>query len=62
MAEYLSPGVYVEEFDSGVKAMEGVLTDGIYYAEVGAWTGAAVLLTLAYFVRMRKYPLADKKT
>lgn len=23
MAEYLSPGVYVEEFDSGVKAMEG---------------------------------------
>ena len=26
MAEYLSPGVYVEEFDSGVKAMEGVGT------------------------------------
>lgn len=26
MAEYLSPGVYVEEFDSGVKAMEGVST------------------------------------
>lgn len=26
MAEYLAPGVYVEEFDSGVKAMEGVGT------------------------------------
>lgn len=26
MSEYLSPGVYVEEFDNGVKAMEGVST------------------------------------
>lgn len=26
MAEYLSPGVYVEEFESGMKAMEGVGT------------------------------------
>ena len=26
MAEYLSPGVYVEEFDSGSKPMEGVST------------------------------------
>ena len=26
MAEYLSPGVYVEEFESGLKAMEGVST------------------------------------
>lgn len=26
MAEYLSPGVYVEEFDSGIKPMEGVST------------------------------------
>jgi len=26
MAEYLSPGVYVEEFDSGIKPMEGVGT------------------------------------
>ena len=39
-----------------------LLTDGIYYAEVGAWTGAAVLLTASYFVRMRKYPVADRKT
>lgn len=28
--------------------------DGIYYAEVGAWTGAAVLLVAAYYVRARK--------
>ena len=26
MAEYLSPGVYVEEFDSGVVPVEGVST------------------------------------
>ena len=26
MAEYLSPGVYVEEFESGSKPMEGVGT------------------------------------
>ena len=26
MAEYLSPGVYVEEFESGMRAMEGVST------------------------------------
>lgn len=38
-----------------------LLADGIYYAEVGAWTGAAVLLVTAYFVRMRKYPKADRK-
>ncbi len=29
--------------------------EGIYYAEVGAWTGAAVLLVAAYFVRIGKY-------
>ena len=29
--------------------------DGIYFAEVGAWTGAAVLLTVSYYIRMRKY-------
>lgn len=27
--------------------------DGLYYAEVSAWTGAAVLLVLAYFRRIR---------
>lgn len=28
--------------------------EGIFYAEVAAWTGAAVLLVVAYFVRMKK--------
>ncbi len=28
--------------------------EGIFYAEVGAWTGAAVLLTAAYFVRVSR--------
>ncbi len=27
--------------------------DGVFIAEVGAWTGAAVLLVTAYFIRMR---------
>ena len=29
MAEYLSPGVYVEEFSSGIKPMEGVSTSTV---------------------------------
>lgn len=48
MAEYLSPGVYVEEFDSGVKAMEGVGTSTagfIGLAEKGPVIGNPVLLT-----------------
>ena len=48
MAEYLSPGVYVEEFDSGVKAMEGVGTSTagfIGLAEKGPIIGRPVLLT-----------------
>lgn len=48
MAEYLSPGVYVEEFDSGVKAMEGVGTSTagfIGLAEMGPVVGRPVLLT-----------------
>ena len=48
MAEYLSPGVYVEEFDSGVKAMEGVGTSTAGFvglAEKGPVTGRPVLLT-----------------
>ena len=27
--------------------------EGIYYAEVGAWTAAAILLVAAYYARMR---------
>lgn len=48
MAEYLAPGVYVEEFDSGVKAMEGVGTSTAGFvglAEKGPVTGRPVLLT-----------------
>lgn len=48
MAEYLAPGVYVEEFDSGVKAIEGVGTSTagfIGLAEKGPVIGCPVLLT-----------------
>ncbi len=48
MAEYLAPGVYVEEFDSGVKAMEGVGTSTagfIGLAARGPVSGRPVLLT-----------------
>lgn len=48
MAEYLSPGVYVEEYDSGVKAMEGVGTSTAGFvglAEKGPILGLPVLLT-----------------
>ena len=43
MAEYLSPGVYVEEFESGLKPMEGVSTSTagfIGMAERGPISGA----------------------
>ena len=48
MAEYLSPGVYVEEFDSGVKAMEGVGTSTAGFvgmAQKGPVKGMPVLIT-----------------
>lgn len=48
MAEYLAPGVYMEEFDSGVKAMEGVGTSTAGFlglAEKGPVMGHPVLLT-----------------
>lgn len=48
MAEYLSPGVYVEEFDTGVKAMEGVGTSTagfIGMAQKGPVSGLPVLVT-----------------
>lgn len=34
--------------------------DGIYYAEVGAWLGAAILLVLSYFVRMHRLNISRK--
>lgn len=48
MAEYLSPGVYVEEFDSGSSPMQGVGTSTagfIGLAEKGAVKGAPALIT-----------------
>jgi len=48
MAEYLSPGVYVEEFESGGKPMEGVGTSTagfIGLAEKGAVEGIPQLVT-----------------
>ncbi len=48
MAEYLSPGVYVEEFESGSKPMEGVGTSTagfIGLAEKGAVEGVPQLVT-----------------
>jgi phage tail sheath protein FI len=48
MAEYLSPGVYVEEFDSGAVPMEGVSTSTtgfIGLAERGPVGGLPVLVT-----------------
>ena len=48
MAEYLSPGVYVEEFDSGASPMQGVSTSTagfIGVAEKGLVKGAPVLIT-----------------
>ncbi len=48
MAEYLSPGVYVEEFDSGSVPMEGVSTSTAGFVgvtEKGPAEGAPVLVT-----------------
>lgn len=48
MAEYLSPGVYVEEFDSGAKPMEGVGTSTAGFigaAERGPVEGLPQLVT-----------------
>lgn len=48
MAEYLSPGVYVEEFDSGSKPMEGVSTSTAGFvgvAQRGITVGVPQLVT-----------------
>ncbi|MBQ8147905.1 MAG: phage tail sheath family protein [Lachnospiraceae bacterium] len=48
MAEYLTPGVYVEEYDSSPRSIEGVGTSTagfIGLAEKGATVGAPVLVT-----------------
>ena len=48
MAEYLSPGVYVEEYDNSPRSIEGVGTSTagfIGLAEKGPLTGAPLLVT-----------------
>ena len=48
MAEYLSPGVYVEEFDSGAAPMQGVSTSTVGFvglAERGPVIGQPQLVT-----------------
>ena len=48
MAEYLSPGVYVEEYDSGATTMQGVSTSTAGFvglAERGPVTGQPQLVT-----------------
>lgn len=55
MAEYLSPGVYVEEYDNAPRGMEGVGTSTAGFvglAEKGSTKGAPVLITnYAEFLR-----------
>ena len=48
MAEYFSPGVYVEEYDNSPRSMEGVGTSTagfIGFAEKGQTLGAPSLVT-----------------
>ena len=48
MAEYLSPGVYVEEYDSAPRSIEGVGTSTAGFvglAEKGQTVGSPVLVT-----------------
>ena len=60
MAEYLSPGVYVEEYDSGVKAMEGVGTSTAGFvgmAQKGPVRGLPVLITSMADYQRRVCPM-----
>ena len=57
MAEYLSPGVYVEEYDHSPRALEGVGTSTAGFvglAQKGPVSGAPVLVT-SYADFIRKY-------
>lgn len=63
MAEYLSPGVYVEEYDNSPRAIEGVGTSTAGFvglAEKGPVIGAPSLVTsYADFVKQFGGPLSD---
>ena len=34
-------------------------TDGIFYAEIAAWTGAAILLMISYYIVIKKFKVRD---
>lgn len=63
MGEYLSPGVYVEEYDNSPRAMEGVGTSiagFVGMAEKGPAIGAPVLITnFANFTKIFGGPLSE---
>ena len=63
MAEYLSPGVYVEEYDSGASPMQGVSTSTAGFvglAERGPVVGQPLLVTsFADYKRMYGGYLSD---
>jgi phage tail sheath protein FI len=63
MAEYLSPGVYVEEFESGMRGMEGVSTSTagfIGMAEKGAVIGTPEFIT-SFSEYRRKFGAISRK-
>ena len=56
MAEYLTPGVYIEAFESGVKAIEGIGTSTAWFvgmASRGQTIGKPRLITSV--AEFRKY-------
>lgn len=63
MEEYLSPGVYVEEYDNTPRAMEGVGTSiagFVGMAQKGPAIGAPVLITnFANFIKIFGAPLSE---
>jgi len=63
MGEYLSPGVYVEEYDNAPRAMEGVGTSiagFVGMAQKGPCIGAPVLVTnFANFTKVFGAPLSE---
>lgn len=63
MGEYLSPGVYVEEYDNTPRAMEGVGTSiagFVGMAQKGPAIGAPVLITnFANFIKIFGTPLSE---
>ena len=40
--------------DDSIVLLES-MQDGIFFAEIAAWSGATVILCISYYVRMHKY-------